>query len=547
MLKRLSVENYALIESLDMQLDDHLNIITGQTGAGKSILLGALGLVLGNRADAAALLVQGKNCVVEGEFDVEGYGLEEFFEENDLDYDDAVVVRRVITSAGKSRSYVNDLPVSLTVLKELGGRLIDIHSQHQSLLVSDAAFRMRMVDGVAENGVLRAEYAALYGEWRAAERELARVREEIEQNRKDEEYVRYQYEQLATMNLREGELEELEAEQKELANVERIQEALGGSLELLNSDESGVVVDLKSVMTALSHVEDVYAPSAELARRTESAYIELKDIATELADAVERIDANPQRLATVEARMDALYSLMQKHKVSDERELIELRDEYGRRLQMITDCGEQLSELKKQANECMKRAEKCAKELTDSRKKAALQLQKGVMDLLGRLGMESARFVCEVVATDGLTSSGADEIGFMFASGTDAALRPLEKVASGGEISRVMLCLKALVAKSAKLPTIVFDEIDTGVSGRIADVTGEIIAELSESMQVLNITHLPQVASKGKTHFLVYKDNRTHIRKLTAEERVEEIANMLSGSQVTDAARQQARLLLGVE
>lgn len=547
MLKRLSVENYALIESLDMQLDDHLNIITGQTGAGKSILLGALGLVLGNRADVAALLDQGRNCVVEGEFDVEGYGLEGFFEENDLDYDDAVVVRRVITPAGKSRAYVNDLPVSLAVLKELSGRLIDIHSQHQSLLVSDAAFRMRMVDGVAENGAIRAKYDALYGEWRTAERELTKAREEAEQSRKDEEYVRYQYEQLSTMNLREGELEELEAEQKELANVERIQEALGGSLESLNADEGGVVSALKNVVNALADVEDVYAPSAELARRTESTYIELKDIAAELADAVERIDANPQRLATVETRMDTLYSLIQKHRVADERELIELRDDYGRRLQLITDSGEHIATLERRAKECQEKASESAKVLTESRKKAGEKLQKGVMKMLGRLGMESARFVCEIAATDGLTASGADEICFMFASGSDAALRPLEKVASGGEISRVMLCLKALVAKSAKLPTIVFDEIDTGVSGRIADVTGEIIADLSESMQVLNITHLPQVASKGDTHFLVYKDSRTHIRKLTPQERVEEIANMLSGSSVTDAARQQARLLLGME
>ncbi len=547
MLIKISVENYALIESLHMELDGHLNIITGQTGAGKSILLGALGMILGGRADAGVLLDVGRNCVVEGEFDVEGYGLEGFFEEHDLDFSREITVRRVITPAGKSRAYVNDLPVSLTLLKELGTHLVDIHSQHQSLLVSDEMFRMKMVDGIARNTKLTDRYGGLYARWRDVERELAVLREELEQSRRDEEYVRYQYEELAAMNLGEGEMERLEEEQKRLAGVEEIQEALGGSLELLNGEPSGAVDALKSVTNALSRVEEVYGPSAEWRARVESAYIELKDIVNELENAVEEVVGDPRRLAEVEERMATLFALMQKHRVSSVEELIALRDDYGRRLQNISDGDGRMAELQAEAAACRKRVEECAAELSESRCRAAEKLQDGVMKMLGRLGMESARFVCAVERAERLASSGCDELMFLFASGADGQLRPLDKVASGGEISRVMLCLKALVAKSAMLPTIIFDEIDTGVSGRIADVTGEIIAELSESMQVLNITHLPQVASKGDTHFLVYKDSRTHIRRLSEEERVEEIANMLSGSSVTDAARQQARLLLGMK
>ncbi len=547
MLTKLTVSNYALIESLCLELDSRLNIITGQTGAGKSILLGALGLILGNRADVAALSDSGKNCVVEGVFDIDGYGLEAFFGENDLDYSREITVRRVITPAGKSRAYVNDLPVQLTVLKELGGRLIDIHSQHQSLLVSEAGFRMKMVDGIASDAREREAYGEAYSALRAAEHELSALRDEVEQSRRDEEYVRFQYEQLAAVKLRKGELEELEAEQKELANVERIKEALGMSAESLDADERGILVTLKSMCSALAHVADVWQPAAELASRVESAEIELKDISAGLADALERMDADPQRLVEVESRLDTLYSLLQKHRVTSVDDLMAIEAEFGSRLQMITDSGDRVAELERRVKELRGKAVACAAELTAARVSAAGRLEQGVGKLLGRLGMEGAHFGCVVSKAETLLPGGADEVAFLFSSSADGVPRPLEKIASGGEISRVMLCLKALVAQSTKLPTIIFDEIDTGVSGRIADEMGGIIAELSQSMQVINITHLPQVASKGDTHFLVYKDTRTHIRRLTQQERIEEISNMLSGSHVTDAAREHAKLLLGIK
>ncbi len=549
MIRRITVENYALIRRLDMTLGEGLNIVTGQTGAGKSILLGALGLILGNRADGAALADNVNNCVVEGEFDLSGHGLESFFEEEDLEWEPITTVRRVISPSGKSRAYVNDLPVQLTVLRDLGVRLVDIHSQHRSLLVASEEFRMEILDNLAEAGAVRREYAEAYGTLREARSELQRTREDAERNRADEEWVRFQYEQLSAVALREGELEELEQSQAELANSEEIGRMIGGAVDALGAEERGVLIQLKEAEQGLRHISNVWSSGEELAERLHTVSVELKDIEATLADAAERVEANPARLAEVEERLATIYALLRKHKVESVAELLAIEADYGRRMELITDFEGVIARMEKRCAECEAAARALGGELTKLRLAAAERLSSEVSAMLARLGMEGARFVCRVSDAGELRECGADRVEFMFSSSSSGSLQPLEKIASGGEISRVMLCLKAIAARCAKLPTIVFDEIDTGISGRVADITGDIIAELSESMQVMNITHLPQVASKGEHHFVVYKEQgeggaESRIRQLSAEERVEEIAKMLSGTTVTDAARQQAKELL---
>ena len=546
MLHHLTVENYALIERLDMTLSPHLNIITGETGAGKSILLGALGLVLGERADIATLKESGRGCVVEATFDIGAYGLEGFFEANDLDYECETILRRVITPAGKSRSYINDLPVQLSVLKELGSRLIDIHSQHHSLRVADEGFRMAIVDAMADNGALREEYGVCYEALRHSRRELTELRERVEAARRDRDYIEHQYNQLAALKLRPGELEELESEQLMLDNVERIGEALGGGGQLLDEEENGVLARLKQVENLFQRCGDVYTPAAEIAERVRAALLELKDISALLSDERERVDYNPERAAIVVERIDAIYTLMRKHGVQSVEELISLEKEYSERLGVIVEGDSRLAELTTEVESRRREAEAVAARLTESRTRAGEQLAREVVAMLSRLGMEHSSFVCAVTPVE-LSTTGGDGVEFRFSSNPKFQPQPLERVASGGEISRVMLCLKALVAGKTEMPTVVFDEIDTGISGRIADVTGQIIAELSAGRQVVNITHLPQVASKGDTHFKVYKDGEsghTRLRLLTHEERIEEVAAMLSGTDVTPAALEQARQLI---
>lgn len=549
MIQRVTVENYALIRHLDITLGSGLNIITGETGAGKSILLGALGLILGNRADSAALADNVSNCVVEAEFDLSGYGLEAFFEEQELEYDTPCIVRRVITPAGKSRAYVNDLPVQLTTLKELGLRLVDIHSQHRSLLVASEDFRREVVDNFSASHALLSRYAEAYSALQSAERELAKTRAEAERNSADEEWVRYQWEQLSSAALREGELAELEQRQSELANSEEIGERIGGAVEALGAEERGVLAMLKTSEQSMRHLARVWSGGDEVAERLRSVQVELKDIEATLNDALDRVDADPNALAAVEERLATIYALLRKHKVESVEELLAIQAEFGRRMELITDLDGVIARLEAEVAAARKEAQSVADELTTLRQRGAEALSSGVTEMLGRLGMSGARFLCRVTP-DVLRESGADIIEFVFSSSPAGSLLPIEKIASGGEISRVMLCLKAIAARCAKLPTIIFDEIDTGVSGRVADEMGEVITELSASMQVLNITHLPQVASKGDDHFVVYKEvtndgAESRIRRLTTDERVEEIAKMLSGSVVTDAAREQARQLLG--
>lgn len=550
MLERLSIENYALIQQLELELSPSLNIITGETGAGKSILLGALGLIMGNRADTAVLKDSGRNCVIEGLFDMGGYGLETFFDENELDYERHTVIRRIVTPAGKSRAYVNDLPVQLATLRELAAHLIDIHSQNQGVLVADGEFRIRVLDSLADNRGLRAEYGRAYRALREREQELARLREEVGRNRRDEEYMRFQWQQIAALGLHEGELQELEAEQRELSNAEGILAALSEAGGLMENDETGVLAALKTAEAALQRIGGVLEGTSDLAARIHSAYVELKDVSGEVASLAGRIEDNPARLEAVDNRIGAVSDLMRRYGAASSDELLALGNDLAARLEAITDSDAEIAELEAETGALRVTAEGLAAAVTASRTEASALFDEAVGRVLARLGMPSARFVTEITPSGALSPSGADSVRFLFNANGGEGLQSLERIASGGETSRVMLALKSIVARSTKLPTILFDEIDTGVSGKIADAMGRIIAELGNSMQVVNITHLPQVASKGETHFLVYKEasssgNVTRIRLLDREARVGEIAKMLSGSEVTEAAVAQARALLG--
>ena len=548
MLRRLTVENYALIDRLDMELDARLNIITGETGAGKSILLGALGLLLGNKNDNATIRDKERSCVIEGCFDIEAYGLESFFEENELEYEPQCIVRRMILPSGKSRAFINDMPVQLSVLRELGVRLIDIHSQHRNMILSEESFRIASLDTLAEATQAMAEYKASYGLLRAAERELERMMAEAESLRKDEQWLRYQVEEFEAASLKAGELAEAEAELAVLENADQIGEALAVVRNILDAEQIGVLEQLAAAEGAIRQVSRSYAEGESLSSRLRSVIAELKDLGQSVADDSERIESNPQRLQQLTERVNLIYSMCQKHRVQTLDELIGVGESLSAQLSAITHSDENIEQQRALIATLHERATKQAEQLHALREKASQDMSQGVEQMLKSLGMPEARFVVEVESLGGLTPMGGDAIRFMFSANSRIAPQPVEKIASGGEVSRVMLALKALLAAKSKLPTIIFDEIDTGVSGRIADAMGDIISSLGENMQVVAITHLPQVASKGESHFVVYKqDSTTNISRLSEMERIDEIAKMLSGSEVSAAALTQARLLLGVE
>ncbi|MBR3792428.1 MAG: DNA repair protein RecN [Alistipes sp.] len=548
MLRRLSIENYALIDKLDLELDAHLNIITGETGAGKSILLGALGLLLGNKNEGGTIRDEGRNCIIEGVFDVEGYGLEPLFEETDLDYEPQTVIRRVISASGKSRAFVNDMPVQLSALRELGVRLIDIHSQHRNMILSDEAFRTSALDTLADAVPTVEEYRAIYSQLQAAKRDLEQMVAEAESLKRDEEWLRYQVEEFEAAALKAGELAEAEAELAVLENADQIGEALVTLRNIFDADEVGVLEQLAAGESAIAHVSANYPSGEQVCERLRSVVAELKDLGQLVADDSERIEADPERLQRLTDRVNLIYSLCQKHRVKDLDELLAVGERLAEQLSAITHSDERIDEQREKIAALKQKAERLAEKIHTLRVKASAKMSKSVVQMLVQLGMAEARFEVEVEPTQELTQSGADRIRYMFSANGRLAPQPVEKIASGGEISRVMLSLKALLAEKSKLPTIIFDEIDTGVSGRIADAMGEIINALGENMQVVAITHLPQVASKGEAHFVVYKhDSRTNLTRLGDEERVTEIAKMLSGSEISSAALSQARLLLGVE
>ena len=546
MLRRLMVENYALIEHLEIEFDSSLNIITGETGAGKSILMGALALLLGAKNDSTTIKDNSRACVVEGEFDIKRLGLEEAFEELDIEYDNETIIRRTISPSGKSRAFVNDQPVQLADLKQLGAYLIDIHSQHQNLILSSPQFRIHAIDTIAGNGALLAEYRNAFTTLQESKRALAELQSAAKRNADDEDWLRHQADELRGANLRVGEIEELEQELRTLENADSISEALQKVTQALDEEVAGVLTTLRESENALRRVSESYAAAEELIERIHSTAVELKDISATTSYDLERIEANPERLDAVNSRLDLIYTLQRKHRCEGIEELIALRDKYAEQLSAIEHSDELLAEAEAKVAECEKVATSLAVKLHDARVKASPAFAKGVVEILRNVAMADAEFKIAVTPCNP-TISGADSVDFLFSANAAVEARPIEKIASGGELSRVMLALKAILAQHLALPTIIFDEIDTGISGRTANDVGDIIARLAQSMQVIDITHSPQVASKGSRHFLVYKEqSRSNIRPLSQEERVEEIAKMLSGDTITEAALTQAKHLLSL-
>lgn len=547
MLTRLSVDNYALIDHLEVEFDSRLNIITGQTGAGKSILLGALSLLLGARNEGAVIKDNSRNCVVEAEFDIEKLQLEALFRELDLDYEPQIVIRRIITPAGKSRAFIGDMPVQLTTLKTLGEYLIDIHSQHRNLILASEQFRLEALDTIAHCTTLRSEFSSAYAECNRVQGALTKAKQSIAAARKEEEYIRYQVEELRAAALRSGEEAELEAELATLTNVESITEVYGAMHQSLTDEQTGVIQQLVHNAKALKAVAAHYADAAVAAERLNSVIIELQDLDSSAENTLEKVESDPERLDYVGARLELLYNLRRKHRAESIDQLIEIYNNYAAQLESIESADSNIAQLEQDVDAALNRATEIATQIYEAHKAAAPDFESQVDQILHKVGMSSAQLRIGIT-TGELTATGIEHIDFLFTANEGIAPRAIEKIASGGEMSRVMLALKAILSRTVNLPTIIFDEIDTGVSGSVANAVGEVIATLSSTMQVIDITHLPQVASKGNSHYLVYKsDSTTNMRALTAEERVVEIAKMLSGDSVTDAAIAQAKILLGTK
>ncbi len=550
MLRSLYIQNYALIEKLDIGFEQGFSVITGETGAGKSIILGAIGLLLGQRADVKSIRTGATKCVIEARFDISNYHMEPFFEENELDYEEECILRRELYATGKSRAFINDTPAQLAQMKELGELLIDIHSQHQNLLLNKEGFQLNVLDLLAHDDAALCEYQTVYKQWKQAQSDLNKLLERAARDKSDEDYIRFQWEQLEEARLVQGEQGELEQEAEMLSHAEDIKASLYKVNQLFNNDEGGLLSDLKECCHAMSDLQSVYPVAEELAGRLESAYIELKDIADEISGREEQVEFNPARLEEVNERLNLIYSLQQKHRVNTVDDLIALCDDYAARLASISSSDEEVDALRRHSEELQAETRRQAAGLTEARRKAAREVEQQMASRLVPLGMPNVRFAVEMGERKEPGPHGMDTVSFLFSANKNSILQSISSVASGGEIARVMLSLKAMIAGAVKLPTIVFDEIDTGVSGEIADRMADIMQEMADNnRQVISITHLPQIASRGRAHYKVYKkDNETetnsHIRRLTEEERVEEIAHMLSGATLTEAALNNARTLL---
>ena len=552
MLKSLFIQNFVLIDSLDICFNPGFSVITGETGAGKSIILGALSLVLGQRADGKSIKQGADKCVIEAIFDVSKYQLEPFFLGNDLEYDpESCILRRELYASGKSRAFVNDSPVPLAILKELGTKLIDIHSQHQNLLLGDNRFQLRVVDVMAENEILLILYKKEYTRYQGLRKALSALKERAAQSKQEEDYIRFQLDQLEEANLQPNEQEELEQEQETLSHAEEIKSSLYRVSSCLDGEEQGVVSLLKESLSSMDALERYFPRANEIAERLRSAYIDLNDLASEMEGMIEDVEFNPDRLAWVNERLDTLYALQQKHRVSSVDDLIALRDQFRAQLTDIESFDEQIAALEKQVQDAYKELLQQAAVLSEQRKVAAVAFAQQLVQMVAPLGMPHTRFQVEVVPRKEPESDGMDEIRFLFSANKSMALQPVAQTASGGEISRLMLCIKAMIAGFTALPTIIFDEVDTGVSGDIADKMGHIMQDLGSKMQVFAITHLPQIAAQGEAHYFVYKEDvkdrtLTRIRPLDKEERIREVARMLSGSALTEASLANAKDLLGM-
>lgn len=549
MLIKLFVQNYALIKELDVELENGLTIITGETGAGKSILLGALSLILGTRADSSVLLDKNEKCIVEGTFRIEEYELNEFFISNELDYVTVTTLRREINPAGKSRAFINDTPVTVNLLKELGDRLIDIHSQHQTLMLNDNSFQLNLIDSFSGTTKLKNEYKEVYNNHRKLKKEYAAIKEKADKNKADLEYYQFQYSQLDEANLNQGEQSELEAEQELLAHAGEIKLALAASLNLFFTEGVSILSMLRDVKSNLGRIRTFLPESESLMLRTESTLIELDDLAAEIEKLAVSIEADPQRLAQVNNRLDIIYSLIQKHRVPDLNELIRKKDEIKDLINSIVTSDERLVELEMRLEKDANLLKTISEEISARRKSVLPDIESRITALLKQLGIPNAKFRITLTQLEEFTPTGIDHADFLFSANKQTAPENLAKIASGGELSRVMLSLKSLLTKNNNLPTIIFDEIDAGVSGEVADKVGQILSGMGKYMQVINITHLPQVASRGTRHYHVYKDDTdsstfTRVKLLSPEERIIEVARLLSGSEVTETAMKNARELL---
>ena len=550
MLKRLYIKNFTLIDTLDIDLYDGFSVITGETGAGKSIILGAIGLLLGQRADSKTLKQGADRCIVEAHFDLSRYDMQPFFDENDIEYDaEDTIIRRELTAAGKSRAFINDTPVALTMLRELGERLVDVHSQHQNLLLQKQDFQLSLVDIIADDATIQNTYRQHYNDYQQACQRLQQLKDELEQSRQQTDFLQFQFDELTEARLVDGEQEELEQRSDTMTHAEDIKSALYEADNALSGDNHGIVSALKSATSALRSIERVFPAATELASRMESSYIELKDIAQEISSHVEDIDFDPAELDSVNNRLDHLYDLQKKYHAESVDELITLRDDLGQKLSAIENSDEAIGELETKCQQLKANCQQQADVLTKARTKAARQIEQEMQQRLVPLGMPHVRFTIDIQPT-ALRSSGQDQVSFLFSANTSTPLQPVSQVASGGEIARVMLSLKAMISGAVKLPTIIFDEIDTGVSGKMAECMALIMQEMGgHGRQVLSITHLPQIAARGAHHYKVYKEETaqgtvSHMQELTADERIGEIAQMLSGSDISEAAIQNAKELL---
>jgi DNA repair protein RecN (Recombination protein N) len=549
MLLKLFVQNYALIKELDVELENGLTIITGETGAGKSILLGALSLILGSRADTTVLLDKNEKCIVEGTFKIEEYDLNDFFSANELDYEPVTTMRREINPAGKSRAFINDTPVTVNQMKDLGGRLIDIHSQHQTLMLNDSSFQLNVIDSFAGTSKLKAQYKVAYSSWLKRRKEYEALKEKADKNKADLEYYQYQLKQLDEAKLTQGEQEELEAEQELLGHSEEIKLALTGSSALFSQDGPSILSMLREVKMNIAKIKSFLPDGDTLMARTDSSLIELDDLAAELEKISSSIEADPQRLNIINSRLDTIYSLIQKHRVNNLNELIVRKEEIENTVKSIESGDERLSKLEKLLEEEIIGLKDLSQKMSDMRKSVLPDIELKISDMLKQLGMPNARFRISLDQTIEFAANGIDRADFLFSANKQVLPENLSKIASGGELSRVMLSLKSLLTKNNNLPTIIFDEIDSGVSGEVADKVGQILSGMGKYMQVVNITHLPQVASRGTKHYHVYKDDIrdstiTRVKLLSPEERILEVARLLSGSEVTETALKNARELL---
>lgn len=551
MLTSLTIQNYALIQELNIDLSKGLSIITGETGAGKSILLGALSLLVGQRADTGVLFDKSRKCIVEGTFLIKDYGMEAFFLQNEIEYDENTFIRREINPDGKSRAFVNDSPVNLTILKDLGELLIDIHSQHQNLYLENPVFQLQVLDTFAKQTNLFQQYKDCYSRYRLLANEFQKLSDEASKSKADLDYFQFQHTQLVQAKLEPDEQEALEQELSTLNHSEEIKTALVTAAGLMSGEGSSILTLLKESQQYLGKLVTFYQPSEELQQRVSSVFLEMKDIAQETDRLADRIEHNPQRITYINQRLDLIYSLQQKHRVATISELIAIRDDLDHTIQNISGVDNRLDALKVSIDKIRSQLENIASSLSNNRRLIIPQIELRVHDMLLQLGMPNAIFKVELSPTDEFTAHGMDKVMFLFSGNKQGQLQLLSKVASGGEMARLMLSLKAIVAEAVTLPTIIFDEIDAGVSGDIADKVGNVIVRMSDYAQVINITHLPQIASKGDNHFLVYKNDvagktQSQIKRLSPEARITEIARMLSGEKLSEAAINNAKALLGI-